>query len=190
MFRAFFPAALIFSAAVVDLHDEDFDSVGSLLFQSYFFFFSSLYSLEVSLHIPCTVKYYEPQQKTLEAAWKEKFSYVHNERVSERRRKIIVEWEVYTHAEKKVQHIHKHTKVPLLLGPLPPCSPLAACLLNALVTAVCLSTSSSEKNVYFIFMIKTGSQVSSVCTQTTAKLYVFYFCTKSKVVDSLFFCVY
>lgn len=85
-----FPAAPIFlfcllccAAAVVALcrsPKRDFDSVGSLLFASFFVRHLLFLFLPRSTHFSA-----EPQQKTLEAAWK-KISYVHN-RESEREKK-------------------------------------------------------------------------------------------------------
>lgn len=134
----------------------------------------------------CTL-YCEPQQKTLEAAWKKiQLCARESEWARERRRRRwwrrrIVEWEkelntyvkVYVYINVQKSHFYSCS------GPLPPCSftVVAACLLNALVSAECLSAVSSE--IYFT-NVSFHDKPDRKHTQTTARLshislYVYFF---------------
>lgn len=105
-------------------------------------------------------------------------------------RRRIVEWEkkeLHTYAKGvyiNVQKSHFYS----CFGPLPPCSfKVAACLLNALVSAECLSAASSEK-IYFT-NVSFHDKPDRKHTQTTARLshislyvyFLYYFARNQKL---------
>lgn len=149
MFRAFSRSTnFSFASCVVLLllcrsPRRDFGGVGSLLFPSCFvrhllflFFPRSTHSRGV--YIP---------RATTKDTWSglEKISYVHTREWARDEEKSCWMGSVHRHTHKKVHTDMQKSHFYSCFGPLPPCSPLAACLLNALVSAECLSTASSEK---------------------------------------------
>lgn len=148
----FFFWLLCCAAAVVALcrsPQRVFDSVGSLLFAS-FFVRHLLFLFRLTSVLSHNKRHLKRLGKNQLCA--------QLERVSERRRKRIVEWEVYTDMRCTTSPTHtQHIKVPLLLALAPfhlAHSSLFACLTLLSLLSACLLQAPKK---YFYFMIKTGS---------------------------------
>lgn len=110
-----------------------------------------------------------------------------NERAREEEKELLNGKFIHTRKMRCTQHTNMQKSHFYSLAPFHLAQSLAVSLLNALVSAECLSTVKLRKKI--LLHDKTGSQYYIECIlklQLSWNISIcFYFCTKSKVVDSL-----